>query len=126
MIMSGWILPDMYEVKCISCAPTNNHLDVLRNYLSSLRARDLYHYTEIMNEFYKLQATRKVSNLEDFAVTKLGWIKVMNAPIRVVFYSPSSPVELLVPRYKKLNYTLIPLDERFSIIHVSIPSHELI
>ena len=126
MIMSGWILPDMYEVKCESCSITNNHLDVIKKYLCTLKSKDFTHYTEIMHEFYKLRARRKITDLEDFAVVKLGWIKVINAPIRVIFYSPESPMELLVARYRKLNYTTIPLDERHSIIHIPIPSNTLI
>ena len=126
MIMSGWILPDMYEVKCESCSRVNNHLDIIKKYLCALKSRDSIHYTEIMHEFYRLRARRKITDLEDFAVVKLGWIKVINAPIRVVFYSPESPMELLVERYRRLNYTTISLDERFSIIHTSIPSNELI
>ena len=126
MITSGWILPDMYEVKCESYSRTNNHLDVIKKYLNALRSKDFGNYAEIMKEFYKLRSRRKVNDLEDFAVIKLGWIKVINAPIRVVFYSPESPMELLISRYQKLSYTTIPLDEKLSIIHITIASRELI
>lgn len=126
MITSGWILPDMHQVKCYSYSPTNNHLDVIKKYLSALKAKDFNCYVEIMNEFYKLRARKKVTDLEDFAVVKLGWIKIINLPIKVVFYSPASPMELLIERYKQLNYTAIMLDERLSIIYIPIPSSKLI
>lgn len=126
MIMSGWILPDMYEVKCLSYSSTNGHLEIIKEYLSKLKLKDSKCYSEILHEYYSLRTRKKVLDLEDFAVIKLGWIKIINSPIKVVFYSPESPMELLVCRYSKLGYSLIPIDEKQNIISVFIPSKELI
>ena len=126
MIMSGWILPDLYEVKCLSCSSTNGHLEVVKEYLRNLKKRDHITYQEIMQQYYKARNAKRVLDLEDFAVLKLGWIKVINTPIKVIFYSPESPVELVIKRYEKVGYYPIRMDERQVIISVPIPSNELI
>ena len=126
MIMSGWILPDMNEIKCSSCSNSHCHLEIVKKYLANLKRRDETIYKEIMNEFYRLRSCKKVLDLEDFAVIKLGWFKVLNCPIRIVFYSPNSPLEILKCRYNKLGYSTIEMDEKQSVIHIHIPSQELI
>lgn len=126
MIMSGWILPDMHEVKCESYSSTKAHLRIVKEYLAKLRIRDFNLYSEIMQEFFKLRLRRNVLDLEDFVVIKLGWIKILNCPVKMIFYSPDSPVEFLVKRYLKLGYTPIAVDDNRSIIHINIPSQELI
>lgn len=126
MITSGWILPDMYEVQCLSCSSSNGHMKIVKDYLSKLKEKDYSNYAEILHEYYRLRARRKVLDLEDFAVMKLGWIKVINTPIRVVFYSPESPLELLINRYAKIGYTPIATDEKQIIINIKISSQELI
>lgn len=126
MIMSGWILPDMHEVKCLSCSGTNGHLKIVKEYLSKLREKDYSCYTEVLYEYYKLRTCKKVLDLEDFAVIKLGWIKIINSPIKIVFYSPETPMDLLIERYANLGYSPIVTKEKQIIINVRIPSHELI
>ncbi len=126
MIMSGWILPDMFEVKCISCDNLCGHKEVVKRYLLKLKERDTERFSEIMKEYFKLRTQKKVLDLEDFAVIKLGWIKVINFPIKIVFYSLESPTEFLVKSYEKIGYSLIPINERASIIYIPIPSQELI
>lgn len=126
MIMSGWILPDMYSVKCNSCSNTKEHTKIIKRYLDNLKHKDYQIYQEIMQEFFKLRTGRKIIDLEDFAVMKLGWIKVIDFPIKIVFYSPESPIELLIERYKKIGYTTISTFDRQSIINVCISSQELI
>lgn len=126
MIMSGWILPDMHEVKCLSYSDSNSHKDVVKNYLLNLKTKDYITYIDILYEYYCMRTRRKVLDLEDFAVIKLGWIKVINSPIKVVFYSPEGPLELLIKHYSKLDYLTIPIDEKQSIINIKIPSKELI
>jgi len=126
MIISGWILPDMYEVKCDSYSTTNGHKGVVKRYLSKLKNKDYKCYVEIIHDFLKLRTRKKVLDIEDFAVVKLGWIKVINSPIKVIFYSPESPMELLVKRYSNIGYFPIPIDEKQSIINIFIPSKELI
>lgn len=126
MIMSGWILPDMYEVKCISYSHSKEHFEIVHKYLESLKEKNHTVYHEIMHEYYKLRTRKKILDLEDFAVIKLGWIKVINSPVKVVFYSPESPMELLIKRYSKLGYSTIPIEEKISIYNIFIPSKELI
>lgn len=126
MIMSGWILPDMNEIQCPSYSNSHCHLEAVKKYLANLKKRDETEYKEIMNEFYRLKARKKVLDLEDFAVIKLGWFKVLNYPIRIVFYSPNSPLEILKCRYNKLGYSTIEMDEKQSIINIHISSQELI
>ena len=126
MIMSGWILPDMYEVKCMSYSHSKEHLEIVQKYLEGLKRKNYTVYSEIMHEYYKLRTRRRIIDLEDFAVIKLGWIKVINSPIKLVFYSPESPMELLIRRYSKLGYTVIPIEEKISVYNVFIPSSELI
>lgn len=126
MIMSGWILPDMHNVECKSCSDSKAHSQIVKKYLANLKVRDCRCYEEIICEFYKLRSQRKIIDLEDFAVMKLGWIKVLNNPIKIVFYSPESPIELLINRYRKLGYTTISTFDRQSIINICIASQELI
>lgn len=126
MIMSGWILPDMYNVACSSCSHSKEHTKIVKQYLDNLKLKDYNCYKEIMQDFFKLRTGRKIIDLEDFAVIKLGWIKIINNPIKIVFYSPESPMELLIERYKKIGYTSISTFDRQNIIHVCIPSQELI
>lgn len=126
MIVSGWVLPDMYEVKCDSCSSFKAHLRIVKDYLAKLRIQDFNLYTEIMQEFFKLRLRRNVLDLEDFVVIKLGWIKVLNYPIKIIFYSPASPIAFLKTDYSKLGYTIIPVDDNRSIIHIDIPSNKLI
>ncbi len=126
MIMSGWILPDVYSVECKSCSQAKAHTQIVKRYLDNLKLKDYNCYKEIMQEFFKLRTRRKIIDLEDFAVMKLGWIKVIDFPIKIVFYSPESPIELLIERYKKIGYTTISTFDRQSIINVCIPSQELI
>ena len=126
MIMSGWILPDMYKIECKSCSSSNAHKQIVEKYLYNLKHKDYRSYKEIMQEFFKLRTGRKIIDIEDFAVMKLGWIKIINYPIKVVFYSPESPIELLIERYKKIGYTTISTFDRQSIINICIPSQELI
>jgi len=126
MIMSGWILPDMYHVECKSCSHLKAHTQIVKRYLDNLKEKDFACYSEIMQEFFKLRTRKKVFDLEDFAVLKLGWIKIIDHPIKVVFYSNESPLELLIDRYKNLGYTTISCYEKQSIINICIPSQELI
>ena len=126
MIMSGWILPDMYGVECISCSHSKAHLQIVNKYLENLKSKDYPCYKEIMNEFFKLRTQRKVIDLEDFAVMKLGWVKIMDHPIKIIFYSPESPIEFLIHRYAKLGYTTISTFDKQSIINIYISSQELI
>ena len=126
MILSGWILPDMYEIKCPSCSAANCHTEVIKKYLNNIKTKDEIIYKEIMHEFYKLRSRKKVLDLEDFAVIKLGWIKILDFPIKIIFYSPESPVEILKNRYSKLGFYTIEMDEKQSMININIPSKELI
>lgn len=126
MIMSGWILPDMYNVECMSCSHSKAHLQIVKKYLDNLKHKDYHCYKEIMKDFFKLRTGRKVIDLEDYAVMKLGWVKIIDHPIKIVFYSPESPIELLIHRYRKIGYTAISTFDRQGIINVCIPSQELI
>ena len=126
MIMSGWILPDMYEVKCPSCASSNGHKEVVKHYLERLKRKDYSRFSEVMNEYFKLRSRKKVMDIEDFVVIKLGWVKIINTPIKVVFYSTLSPIDFLISSYEKIGYSPIPIDEKQSLIHIPIPSRELI
>ncbi|MBQ8043444.1 MAG: hypothetical protein IJ272_04770 [Clostridia bacterium] len=126
MIMSGWILPDMHNVECKSCSHSKAHAQIVKRYLDNLKQKDYACYKETIQEFFRLRNKKKVLDFEDFAVLKLGWIKIIDQPIKVVFYSNESPIELLIDRYKNLGYTTISSYEKQSIINICIPSQDLI
>ena len=126
MIISGWILQDLYEVKCKSCSTLNGHIDVVKRYLDNLKLKDRKTYDKIVTAFYNESAKLPTLGLDDFAVMKLGWIKVNNVPMNVIFYIDSEDSELATMRYLRIGYSSVVLDELRPIIPVYIASKELI
>jgi len=126
MIMSGWILPDSHTVECKTCSITRKHLEVVRTYFSNLKNKDYSCYESVMLEFFKLRTQKKVSDIEEFAIVKLGWIKIVDQPIKVIFYSSESPLEIISELYSNFGYHLIPISQGESIINICVPSEILI
>lgn len=125
MIMSGWILPDFYEVKCKSCSTFNGHIEVVKRYLDNLKLKDLYLYNKIIDEFHKLKYSPASIGLDDFSVIKLGWMKINNDPINIFFYA-NKDLEWLAKKYILLGYSPVILEKKLPLIEVNIPSHKLV
>ena len=126
MIMSGWILPDMHEVKCVSCSTLSGHIQIVKRYLNKLKERDIILYERIMLAFIKSHDLNRCEALDDFAVTNLGWIKILNEPINILFCSKNNELEFMTDKYIKLGYNLVVLENKAPFFEVDIPSKELI
>ena len=126
MITSGWILPDIYEIKCKSCSTINGHMEIVSRYLTALKSKDEGLFAKINYELEKMKNSKISIALDDFAVIKLGWIKINDSPIKIIFYTKNNPLEFLTHKYICLGYTLITLEENKPCIDIYIPSKELI
>jgi len=126
MIRTGWILPDFYEVPCRSCSTLNGHIEVVRRYLEALKKKEVKTHEKII-EAYKQERKKFPSlSLDDFAVQKLGWIKLNNEPMNIIFYSDNCDAELTIRRYINIGYYHILLNNSGKQIYVDIPSNKLI
>lgn len=126
MISSGWILPDLYEVKCSSCSTINGHVEVVKRYLDNLKIIDLKTYDEIMVAFKRSVSSLPSTGLDDFAVVQLNWIKINNNPMKAIFYADNTELEFTVKRYLNLGYYPIELKTQYKQIVVDIPSNIII
>ncbi len=126
MIMSGWILPDSHAVECKTCSVSRNHLEIVRIYFANLKQKDYSCYESVMLEFFKLRTQKKVSDIEEFAIVKLGWVKIIDQPIKAIFYSSESPLEIISQSYSQFGYHPIPIYHDESIINICVPSEILI
>lgn len=126
MIMSGWILPDAHEIRCKSCSTINGHISIVQRYLSNLKFRDMSLHNKITDEFVKIVSGNLVIGLDDFAVIKLGWIKVIDRPIRIIFYTKDNPLYFIIQKYENIGFSSVVLEESKPSINVHIPSKELI
>lgn len=126
MVLSGWILPDLYEVKCSSCSTVNGHIEVVKRYLDNLKEVDLKTYEKIVMAFYRESSSLPSLGLDDFAVVQLGWIKINNEPMKTIFYVNNTELEFTVKRYLNLGYYPIILESYRKQFLVNIPSNKLI
>lgn len=126
MILSGWILPDLFEIKCKSCSVFNGHIEIVKRYLENLKAKDYYLHLKIMTRFKTLQNTYPYIGLDDFAVKCLGWVKINNNPINIVFIAKSNDLSFYTKKYEKLGYEIVYLDADKHFFKVNIESKELI
>ena len=126
MILSGWILHDLYEVKCSSCSVINGHVQVVRNYLDKLYFCDKETYSKLMQLLDKLKDDCPFLSLDDFAVMAMGWIKINNRPINMVFYSNYNDLDYIIKRYVKIGYEAVVLQGCSQTIQSNIPSYKLI
>ena len=94
MVLSGWILPDGSEIHCLSCSTLRGHINVIKKYLETNKNKD-YDYTIDYQ-------------LDDYAVKKMGWIKVINEPYKYVFYSGKDKYDICI-HYEKFGYTIIEI-----------------
>ena len=99
MIFSGWILPNGDYICCESSSGAKEHIECVSHYLNKLRYENNKEYLRVIKEMSDI-------SLDDFAVKKLGWIKVLNEPRRYVFYSRKNNIEYL-KSYEKYGYTLV-------------------
>ena len=119
MILSGWILPDYKEIRCKSYASNQEHIQIVKNYLDNLKQIEPRIYEAIFSESKKLNIPK--DSLDDIAVKILGWTKVNNEPIKVIFYLSGYLFDNVVIRYINLGYTLIP-SYNAPTIRISNPS----
>jgi len=126
MLKSGWILPDMYEISCVSCSTFNGHIEIVKRYLQNLKAKDLISYNKIQNFLRQLQKDKPYLGLDDFAVIYLGWIKINNDPINIIFYTENHQLEFMIEKYRKFGYTLVTIEMSKFFFTLDIPSRELI
>jgi len=126
MIMSGWILPDLYEVKCRSCSTINGHIEVVKRYLDNLKEMDIKKYDKIVMSFYRESSSLPSLGLDDFAVMQLGWIKINDDPMKAIFYADNTELEFTIKRYLNIGYYPIVLNSYRKQIFVDIPSNKLI
>lgn len=126
MIFSGWILPDLYEVKCSSCSTVNGHIEVVKRYLDNLKEVDLKTYEKIAMAFYRESSSLPSLGLDDFAVMQLGWLKINDEPMKAIFYPDNTELEFTIKRYLNIGYYPIVLDSYRKQIEVDVPSKELI
>jgi len=126
MLKSGWILPDMYEISCVSCSTFNGHIEIVKRYLQNLKAKDLISYNKIQNFLRQLQKDKPYLVLDDFAVIYLGWIKINNDPINIIFYTENHQLEFMIEKYRKFGYTLVTIEMSKFFFTLDIPSRELI
>lgn len=126
MIMSGWILPDLYEVKCLSYSNSSSHTRIIKRYLENLKSKDITIYTKIEQTLESIKKDYPYISLDDFAVQYLGWIKINDSPIRIVFFAENHNLETLVQKYTDFGYTLIPIKSAYTFIQVNIPSSKII
>lgn len=126
MLVSGWILPDLYEVSCKSCSTLNGHIQIVERYLSNLKRKNIATYEKIANMLLKTRLEKPSLNLDDFAVTCLGWIKINNEPMNIVFCTENRKLDFLIQKYIDFGYSLVILERSTYFLHVCIPSKELI
>lgn len=126
MINSGWILPDLYEVKCKSCSTLNGHVEVVKRYLENLKKQDEKSYNKIINAYHKEASSLPSIALDDFAVMQLNWIKINNDPIKIIFYTYNNDLDFIINRYINIGYYPIVLDSNRLCFLVDIPSSKLI
>lgn len=126
MLISGWILPDLYEVKCKSRSTLNEHIEVVKRYLNNLKTKDISIYNKIMQTLDKAKKTHPYLELDDFAVMYLGWIKVNNYPMNIIFYVQQHKLEYIIQKHINFGYVPVVLEKPGSVFTTDIPSHELI
>lgn len=105
--MSGWILPDYTEIRCKSYANNKEHIQIVEQYLKNLKATEPRIYEEVLK--ISLNMNPPKSSLDDIAVNVLGWTKVNNEPIKIIYYLSDSLFENVIIRYINLGYTIVPI-----------------
>lgn len=125
MIFSGWILPDLYEIPCVSCSTNKGHIQIVKSFLENLKKQDSHTFSKIQNKLDELTLTNPYLPLDDFAVVYLGWIKVLNVPCNLIFIASNSPIRFLSARFARLDYNIILLNNDEKIILTNIPSKEI-
>lgn len=126
MMTSGWILPDFREIKCVSCSSLNGHVDIVKRYLDNLKIVDKRTYDKIVQSFYIESSKVPTLGLDDFAVIKLGWVKVNNVPTKVIFFTEDKETEFIINNYLDFGYYPVCLNAIKPIIQIYTPSHKLI
>lgn len=110
MIFSGYILPDYTEVYTKSCSTLNGHIAFVKRFLLNLEKFNVNEFQKLKPIILKLEKIYGNVALDDFAVTTLGWIKLIDKPYRFIFYPNLPYADLIVLRYEKLGYTPIKLE----------------
>ena len=123
MILSGWILPDLYEIQCASCYSKKRHIQIVKRYLDKLKEKDFSTFekiTDLLNE-----KKHFLSAIDDFAVIYLGWVKLIDLPEPFFFVAENSPLSFMTSRYEKLGYNITVLDSSIPLITPNISSKEI-
>lgn len=122
MIFSGWILPDFYEIKCVSCSGSKEHIQIVEKYLANLKVKDYYTFNKVMYSLYK----NCTLSLDDFAVQALNWIKIIDKPNRYIYYQDNEDNCLMLQKYERLGFLLTPVKQIRTTFDIKIKSYELI
>lgn len=126
MLISGWILPDLHEVTCKSCSTLNGHIEIVLRYLGNLMVTDEAVYNKVIQTFHDARTVYPHLEVDDFAVMCLGWIKVINYPMKVIFYTRGHKLEFALQKHINWGYTPVILDKIKPYYDVNIPSVKLI
>ena len=113
MIYSGWILPNYIQIKCASYSNNKEHILVVKKFLDNLKLLEPGMYNTVISSANDMNIT----SLDDIAVIILGWIKVNDAPEKIIYYLNNLPFENVLIRYRNLGCTLVPI---YNFKHVVI------
>ena len=123
MILSGWILPDLYEIQCASYYSKKGHIQIVTRYLDALKKHDYDTYQKV---YGLINGNTHIStSLDDFAVMRLGWVKLVDLPEPFLFVAANSPSYFMRSRYEKLGYNIMVLDNTLPLIEPNISSEEI-
>lgn len=110
MTFSGFILPNYTEVYVESFSTNNNHVKFVKNFLYNLKNNNLYDYLKLDSIIQNTEKKYGNIALDDFAVTTLGWIKLIDKPYKFIFYPDISYAYPVALRYERLGYTSVKLE----------------
>lgn len=113
MIFSGFILPDYTEIYTKSCSTLNGHIALVKRFLTNLEKYNFKEFEKLKPTIRKLETIYGNVALDDFVVTTLGWIKLIDKPYKFIFYPNLPYADLIVLRYEKLGYSPIKLECNF-------------
>ena len=126
MILSGWILPDMYEVGCVSLSGSKEHIIIVEKYLSNLKYKDFRTYNTVISKLDDFNHTYNTICLDDFAIIYLGWIKLIYPYPKCIIYSYNEYTSYILNKYDKLGYTKLYISSTTTPVKISIPSKEIL
>ena len=101
---SGWIFPDGTEYLC-NCFTV--HSKIVQDFIQGLEFQNLEKFKKISQEIEDLQFEYGTHQLyENYAIRKLGWIKVGTSYLHIITYAGYDWQSELVKPYENLEYVL--------------------